>query len=364
MLALMDMQDLRAKLQHEQSIKRDFLAPTTRLSFDIVREAVSNRFVEPQVSLRDGPALSSRWTPSRHFETQLAESLGIGVKYWDKMRTEDPELLQSNVNAWWDRHPSNRTIRTLGSTARAYLSSSFRIIDHLDSMAAVFPAIERSGMEIKGAELTASRLYLHLVSPRWQGEVKVGDPVQLGLRLTNSEIGMGALNLEVGLYVLRCTNGAIVESAIRRAHLGSRRDEELDGVHELLRDETKAADAATTLMKVRDVMDAMLTQDYFGKLLSMARESVGKKLVNPIAAVSVLKDVVDITQDEHDSVLRHLLSDGIGDTMWGLSDAVTSVANDIEDSDRRYELQKIGGQLLKLEGAPLKRLLEATSSVN
>ena len=43
-----------------------------------------------------------------------------------------PELLAENVNSWFQREPTQRMVRTLDGTVRAFLSNRYRRIDNLD----------------------------------------------------------------------------------------------------------------------------------------------------------------------------------------------------------------------------------------
>ena len=64
---------------------------------------------------------------------QLSAYLDIPIKYYEKMRRNDPELLAHNVNRWLQRvDPAQRMLRTLDGHARAFLSSRYRRIDNYD----------------------------------------------------------------------------------------------------------------------------------------------------------------------------------------------------------------------------------------
>lgn len=45
---------------------------------------------------------------------QIGTRLGIPAKYYGKMLTEHPDLLVTNVNAWFEREPTERMLRVLG----------------------------------------------------------------------------------------------------------------------------------------------------------------------------------------------------------------------------------------------------------
>ena len=53
---------------------------------------------------------------------QIAARLEIPAKYYDRMRTEAPQMLAKNVNHWLHAQPETRMIRTLDGNVRAFLS--------------------------------------------------------------------------------------------------------------------------------------------------------------------------------------------------------------------------------------------------
>src|SRR5690606_20428094 len=148
-------------------------------------------------------------------------------------------------------------LRTLGNDLRAVLSDRYRPLDNDALVAAVLPLLAERGFEIESAEVTDSRLYLKAVTPRIESEVKPGDVVRMGVTISNSEIGAGALKIDPLLYFLACTNGLVLTSSrLRKFHVG-RQAGELDSEREFFRDETRAADDVTFWMKVQDSLRAI-----------------------------------------------------------------------------------------------------------
>jgi len=75
---------------------------------------------------------------------QLAEKLKIPHAYFERMRTEQPELLDRNVNAWLEREEGERQLlRTLDGKVRAVLSERYRRPDNYDLLEHVLPTLQR-----------------------------------------------------------------------------------------------------------------------------------------------------------------------------------------------------------------------------
>ena len=70
-------------------------------------------------------------------------------------------------------------------------------------------------------EVTESHLYLKVVNKKLKAEVGIGDVVQAGFVVSNSEVGLGSLKVEPLIYRLVCKNGLIVKDfAQKKYHVG------------------------------------------------------------------------------------------------------------------------------------------------
>lgn len=67
---------------------------------------------------------------------QIGTNLRIPAAYYDRMREERPDLLAYNANTWFKQESSQRMLRTLDGSARAYLSNRYRRI-HIKNFDAV-----------------------------------------------------------------------------------------------------------------------------------------------------------------------------------------------------------------------------------
>ena len=109
---------------------------------------------------------------------QIGEKLEIPRGYYRKMRSEYPELLQTNVNSWLGKKTKTkyllRTFKYEGvdNICRAMLSNSYNIIDNYDVLIAALEAIDAMGVhvEITKAQVTDRRMYLHVTCPEIQIE--------------------------------------------------------------------------------------------------------------------------------------------------------------------------------------------------
>ena len=281
---------------------------------------------------------------------QIGEWAGIPTKYYDRMKTEAPGLLSSNVNHWMSNQPARRMVRTLDGSARAFLSDRYRRIDNEQIAEAVLPVLLDSGSDIRieSAEITETRMYLKAVFPRIEGEVVRGDVVQSGIVISNSEVGLGSLSVQPLIYRLVCSNGMIASDAgMSRYHVGRKVGDGRD-VEALLRDETKMADDRALMMALADVVRASLSDVGFAALLNKMRVATeGPAIQRPVEAVEALSKSFTLNGVEKQSVLENLIR-GADYSRWGVLNAVTAVANRHDDYDRATELEAMGGRILDL----------------
>lgn len=336
------LQTIATQLLDEQAKKHDYLAPVQTM-------VLQSEDTDAALSVGDK---RYNLTPLAH--QQLAEAADIPIKYYERMRSHSPQLLANNVNHWFKTDDSTKLVRTVGDTARAVLSNRYRPLDNAELIQAIMPSLEpmltSHDLELASMELTETRLYIKAITPRITGEVKKGDVVQAGVIISNSEVGAGALQISPLLYRLACLNGLIIQDdKMRQVHAGFTGNCNDMKSFEYFRNETRLQSDKAVFMQARDLAVKFLSPEYFQMQLSKLMASA----LDPITSGNLAK-VVEVTgklfnmpQNETNGVLKHLAAGG-DLTKWGLANAVTRVANDLENYDRSTELQQLGGKIIEL----------------
>ena len=281
---------------------------------------------------------------------QLADKLSIPRTYYNRMAANNPNLLLDNINSWFVKQPETRFMRTLGKSMRAFLSNAYKPIDNFLIGDFIIPFLESiEGLEVKSSELTDTRLYIQAVSTRLTDEVAVGDEVQAGIVISNSEIGMGRLKVEFFMYFLKCLNGMIGNELVSKTHLGKRISADAEGLNEFTTDRTKRLEDEALMSGLRDLVDAALVNDlYFTKQMNKLRLANKNPITAPIARIiDVTRKHYGMTEGESEKVSEKL-SLGGNFTRYGLSAAVTNLAGDLENYDRTVDLEKIGGNIIEM----------------
>jgi hypothetical protein len=274
------------------------------------------------------------------------------------MRNEAPDLLITNVNEWMHREPENRMIRTLDGRMRAFLSNGYRQVDNIHVAEAVLPIlVGQPGIEVVSTEVTERRMYIQAVTPKLQTDIKVGDTVQMGVVIANSEVGCGMIRVEPLIFRLVCLNGMIRAHTLRRRHVGKRiTGEDVLELESFYRTETMQADTRAFLLKVQDTVRHAFDEVFFLKEVALLKEAAGVK-IESLDLMEVVTEVAKkfvMSKDEGQGILRNLIEGG-DLSKWGLANAVTSLANgETVSYDRTVELERIGGQVIDLSPSEWK----------
>lgn len=333
---------LGAELQRQRNARQDFIADTRNLVIETTPEkstlqmSMGNRLQEFTIGLIA--------------HQQIAARLGIPYRYYQKMQTEQPGLLDENVNTWLQETPERRMVRVLDGTVRAFLSDRYRRLDNLELCAAVLPVIrEMKGANIESCEVTESHLYLKVINKKMKAEVAVGDAVQAGFVVSNSEVGLGSLRVEPLVYRLVCKNGLICKDyAQKKYHVGRQVEESEDAAYEIYSDATLRQDDKAFFMKVQDTVRCAADEAKFQLTVERMRETMHIPLEHePMKEVELLADRFMLTQGERGDVLRQLFI-GKDNSRYGLMNAVTAASKLCKDYERATELERIGGEILAM----------------
>ena len=257
------------------------------------------------------------------------------------MRTEQPSLLDRNINTWLQTDNERRMIRTLDGNVRAVLSDRYRRLDNYDLAENVLPILQRlPNARFESVELTETKMYIKVVTPGIQYEILPGDVVQAGVVITNSEVGHGTLAVQPLVYRLVCSNGLIAsDRTLRKTHIGRtlQSEEELVTV---FRDDTMAADDKAFFLKVRDVVEAAVSEATFRLIAQKMQKTLSIALTgDPVKSVEVLANRFTFNEVERAGVLRNLITEG-DLSAYGLVNAVTHYSQEVEITTGRQSLKR------------------------
>lgn len=349
MLKGLTLTELARKIEDNRAAKKDYVSDTRGMQ--LIMAGLDQRR-QPTLELDEYGLFPLR--PLAH--DQVGARTGVPAKYYDRMLTEAPELLCDNVNHWFRANPEKRMLRTLAGDGRAFLSNRYQRIENEEIANVALPILaDIPDVQIVSSEITERRMYIQAVAPRVNGEVKVGDEVQAGVIISNSEVGCGAVSISAMVWRLVCLNGMKTTDTFRSYHVGKA----VDDSESLWADDTRAADDRTVLLKVRDMVRGAVDETRFRQRVASMAELTGPRITgNPATAVEVLAAKIGCTEEEQGGILRSLI-EGADLSAWGVLNAVTAQAHNARSYDRAVEFQAAGGALLELSPRDWKEVLAA-----
>lgn len=344
--------DLAKEIERQQNSKADFVVRTDKIGIAVE---------DDQVKLYLGADKTFPLTDLAH--QQIGEHAGIPRAYYERCRKEDPMLLATNVEAWFNRFPAQRMVRTLDDRTRAFLSDGYRPLENYDLAEAVMPTLLENDLEIMSCEITERRLYIKAVDRRITRDVPTGkrmgdgshcifDTCSPAIIISNSEVGYGRLSVETGIYTKACTNMMMFASGgMKKTHIGARHsalDGAVENIDALLTSETRKATDKAIWLQVRDVVKGAFNEaviDARAKELAKMSEDVIEGDVLKVVELSAKK--FGLSELVARSVQRHLI-EGADLTRYGLLNAITRTAQDVESYDEATDLERIGGKIVEL----------------
>lgn len=383
-----DLATLQALLEDQQTRKVDVVAPATALR---VRDGLLQvRGTEPVIDESGVTAADGTYTMTDPMVGQFADRLGIPIPFARSLHTDRTDLFDGLANGLIHgktRIKADGTREVIAEpmaksylirlfrgaegtqgVARAILSNSYGVIDHLDAVVACLSGIRESGAAVGPddirCDLTDRGMRIRIHAPQitalapdllrgyrspFTGQNGSDLPVLFaGLELSNSETGGGAYTITPRAVVQVCTNGmTATRDAVRAIHLGARKD---DGVIRWSQ-ATRDAELEVITQRTRDAVGQFLSTTYLERLIA----DLTGKAQRPIEgnAAEVVETVTKRLKfsEAHRAGVLDMFTRGGQMTAGGVLQAVTAYAQTVEDADQAAEVEAAGLQALEFAAA-------------
>lgn len=350
-----DIVELATEIKRQADTRLDHVVGASRISVE------TNGVSIMEIDTPDDGIYRHEIRPHAH--GQIAGALDMPKRYYDRLRSsEDPKLktlFDSSVNTLIEIEGGQRMVRTQDNQVRGYLSNRYKTYDNYELAQTVLPMLQDVNAELVSSEITETKFYLKLLAPKIERSVGKDDIVQSGLVITNSEVGASRLKVEPLIYRLVCTNGMIAaDSSFRKNHAGKAIGNGNDAAYELYSAETQQKTDEAVFMQIRDIVKATLTDEGFKRIVERFEAAKGEKLNgDPFETMDAYQKVMRVTEVEKKGVLEHLIAGG-DLSKFGLVNATTRYAQDVDDYDRATDFEKMGGQILELPQSQWKVISE------
>jgi len=358
-----DFETLVQTLNEQQSQKYDVVMSTNKMTAVVEPEAKYENEEEIKVpkevklllELPDDKGMKS-YGLTQHAHKQLAEKCGIPTRYYDRMQNANKlDLITENVNNWI-QSTDRRMVRIMGDRVRAIVSDRYFRLDNYIVATETFNKMKEHGMDFKkdvqACHLSDTKMYIRVVIPFMQDEIKVGDIVKQGLIISNSEVGAGAFKAEPFLWRLACLNGMIANHSMARIHLGSKMNPGVQDM-DIFSEETRDLELETVLSQIKDIIENTFDQDFFYRWTDILRRNTEIDLGSPTEAIDNFTKLYSMKHAKED-LLDRLVKEG-DSSQYGLVNAITSYAKDQGSYDRQIELERIAGDISFMEEPEFRR---------
>ncbi len=370
-----DIGDLVAVLQQQQRQSVDLVVPASTL----VSRQGNLQITQAPVQLDVNGVLdpNGSYRPTANADAQLGGLFGIPVGYTRKLRANNIDLFDININDWAghaDYADKKVLLRTLwganpedpetNGIIRAVVSDRFGgATDNFDTVVSVLDGIREGGLaadqvQIKG-DLTDDRMFITVRTPEIHGyahkllagyrspygngqgtghggtDAENLPIVEAGLIIKNSETGNGALSITPRLVVRVCSNGlTMTTDAMRRVHLGSKLEEGAI----VWSDSTRRAANELAKKQAADAVKSFLSVDYVTSAIAKLEAESDTPVTDVVKTIEVVAKEHRYTEDEAKSVLDFFI-DGGQRTAGGVMQAITAAVQQIEDAERAFEVE-------------------------
>lgn len=366
--------ELATEIERQHKTKRDFTAPIDKIELVSTPKGPMLALGEKPIEAGNVRMLSERpaFNVNAVAHGQLAEFVGIPKNYYDRMLASDPALLATNVNTWLPKAQDTsgaRLIRTLDGNVRAFLSDRFRPLDNFELAEAVLPVLVGKNLKVVSCEITERRLYIKAFNSDVAAQIEragaVGSNTFLKdvcspvICISNSEVGYGSLSITSGIFTEGCTNLAFFkDSSMKKFHIGKGVGN-IEDIQAVLTDKTKQLTDAAIWSQVRDIVNSAFDKTRFNTLVERVQATTTQKIGgNPVKVIELTTSEFGFTKSEGTSILKHLIEGG-DLSRYGLFNAITRTAEDLDDYDRATEFERAGGKVIELPRTQWEKIAEA-----
>lgn len=332
-------------IDHVQSVQpTDHIVKLSKLDFTFEGVKNESEKSELRVFFKD----DEEYGFHRNAIGQAAQKANIPMTYVDMLTSRGAwgtELLAENFNTLFAHTNDKVLLRSVNKDVRGFLSDRYRRLDSRPLVDAFAKACgEVNALPYKGY-VSDTKIGLQAIVAKVYEPIP-GEYMAYGVSFENSDYGNGALNISFFLLRLVCLNGMMGETNFRRVHLGKRLDDDLTYSME-----THKLDMRTIVSATRDQVLAQLAQERIDTMQSMIKSAYEKELTEGTLKSTMESLRKSLSKAEYEAVSKKFNEPDVvlvppGQNIWRMANAVSWLAGEAEDEERKLDLQRISGKLL------------------
>ncbi|MBO6936784.1 MAG: DUF932 domain-containing protein [Deltaproteobacteria bacterium] len=274
--------------------------------------------------------------------SQLCQRIGAPSSY---LKALPAKLQMANLNWGLARQESQALLRLAGNEVRAIVSERYAALDDELVLNMVADCLDRSGYgddAMVRAISTGPHTVLRVTLPGEGRAVKVGDVIEHGIDIANSELGLRSVQVTPVTYRLVCSNGMRSwksEATMRMRHVG-----DPDRLADQLRDAIPVAfaEARGDLDRWARAMDTLI-DDALDEVESLRGFGLTKADVRAVAG-EIVSEVPALPEDSFAESVEQALQ-GQPTTAFDVANAITSTARS-KSTEARLAIEEAGHRYL------------------
>lgn len=317
-------------IQREYGIRQDFMVKPEALDF-----VVDEKGIRAKVQ-------SKEYGFTQFSRNQVLERAKIPTAFANRLiEVGEHNLLKTNLNILKYRFMDDGVlIRKVDDTVKGFLSPSYRRMDASPIFEAFVNKAMKNGFVPYRGMTTDYRHQISFIRPEIS-EIAPQEFVVYGLNLTTGDYGSQAMQIEMMVLRIVCTNLAIGYDLLRKIHLGKRFNGGEDNFISLS-SKTYELDTKAIASAIGDVVaqSAKHIEIVNKTVKDSASQNVDvKKVLDGMKKKGFGKDILEKIKNTYElpapvELLPQTPSN------WRLSNTLSLIAQSVEDKDTRIDLEK------------------------
>ena len=280
------------------------------------------------VPFQDPNQVVRRDIPTIYLQDQAHGQLLARLDYTKKLFERLPDKMNILALNWLIQNHYERDILLRcqdDNQVRALLSAQFEPFDNLELLNILEPFCQDA--TVRWYHNDDMTLHVSVTWPNTEEEIKVGDVVQRGIHISNSEVGVRSVTIAGYVWRVICSNAAIgggEGGGMRRfRHVGD---------SDKLRDQVSAAIDETFLEST--------------KMLAQFKASLERAVEDPYNYLErVAKDKTnDMTQEQFKAAMDAFMLEP-DNNLYAVTNSITRAAQGFQ-GDQRYDMERLGAKVL------------------